>query len=80
MFRGDFKPGLGLTGKRFPRDLVALYSIIAELRAAKQSTITIETVPHARIEIGNHATLFSWSEPASGIPMTKTSTTLISIS
>ena len=57
-----FKPALGLTVKRFPRAIVALYSIIAELWATKQSTITVETVPHVRIEMGNHATLFSWSE------------------
>jgi len=35
----------------------------AELRAAaaKRSPITIETEPHARVQIENHRTIFSWS-------------------
>jgi len=38
-------------------------TFIAELPAAvaKRSPITIETEPHARIQIENHRTIFSWS-------------------
>ena len=38
-------------------------TFMAELpaAAAKRSPITIETEPHARVQIGNHRTIFSWS-------------------
>ena len=81
-YRGNFKPTLGLTVKRFYRALVqALYSIIAEFRAARQSTTTIGTIPHMCIEIGTVQLFSHGLNLASGIPMTKTSTApIISVS
>ena len=48
---------------RSEAETIILCKIIAELpgAATKRSPITIETEPHARIQIENHRTIFSWS-------------------